>query len=212
MLPAWRTETRVGLCPDRLVLANAVHSTRDPLAQLRSACARQKRISVVVSNHYVRYAVLPHSSALASDDEWLAYARHTFEDIYGGVAAKWRIRVCPTGKQMSRVASAIDGELVDAIKGVPGVVSIQPYLMAAFNARRAKLKKQTTWFVLQEPGRLTLALIEAGAWRLIRTRRLQGNWRDALVELLDQEASRGANATSTLLCAEEETPNLMVLH
>jgi len=41
--------------------------------------------------------------------------------------------------------------------------------------------------VLEERGRLTLALFKEGAWQSIRSRRVEGDWQAQLVEVLDRE-------------------------
>ncbi len=146
-----------------------------------------EKLEVVLSNHLVRYAVLPWSAALATDDEWDAYARHVFAGTYGADAANWRVRICDGGRGRNRVACAIDAALLDALVAVERVVSIQPHLMAAFNARRREFGEHPGWFVLHEPGRLTLCLAAGGEWKLLRNRQAPENWRDSLHDLLHRE-------------------------
>jgi hypothetical protein len=193
----WRERVRVGLCPDRLVLAG---STR-PVEELEALCARFKA-TVVLSSHYVRYAVLPWSEALRTQEEWAAFAQHAFASTYGNLAAAWQVRVCDTGRRRARIASAVDAALVEKLRAL-GAVSVQPWLMAAFNARRRMFNGQAAWFVLQEHGRLTASLIAQGEWKLIRNRQANGNWREELPGILDRES---ADCDQALLCAEEEAP------
>ena len=147
------------------------------------------KLEVVLSNHLLRYAVLPWSAALASEDEWMAYARHVFAATYGAEAAGWRIRICDGGRGKSRVACAADAALLDAIAAVERVVSIEPHLVAAFNARRDEFGNEPGWFVLHEPGRLTLALLAEGEWKLLRNRQAPADWRDRLEDLLYRESA-----------------------
>lgn len=207
MLPPWRDELRVGLCPERLVLASAIQPTQgDPVASLKKLVGRRP-VHVVLSSHYVRYAVLAWSSALRSRDDWLDYARHIFTSTYGAAAMDWRLRVSGSGRA-PRVASAVDAALFESLRALPGLVSVQPYLMAAFNARRRAFGKGTRWLVLQESGRLTLALIADGLWAFVRTRQANGNWQDSLGDLLDRElASDGSPpCEQAVLCSEAEPP------
>jgi len=202
-----RADLRVGLCPDRLVTADSVDASRDPLVDLR-ALAKSTRVTLILSNHFVRYTVLPWSPALKSAHEWLALAKHSFSSTYGSVATRWRVMVSPNRTGAARVATAVDEELVQCIRAIPNVVSVRPYLMAAFNARRHALKNASAWFVIQEAGRLTVCLIAKGAWRAIRLRRAESEWQPTLADLLQRETLAGADrgAERVFLCCEDEPP------
>jgi hypothetical protein len=206
--PLWRSELRVGFCPDRLVTAQTVHRVQtDGIAQLKEL-AKGSRLCVVLSNHLVRYAVLPWNEALASKRDWEAYARHTFETTYGTAVSEWRIRACGTGRRAPRVACAVDGALIDSLRAIPGVVSIQPYLMTAFNARRAAFGAEGGWFVLHEEGRLALALIGKGGWRRVRVRQAAAGWPGMLADLLERELAGDEEDALGLAfaCTEDELP------
>jgi hypothetical protein len=151
----------------------------------------EAKLEVVLSNHLLRYAVLPWSQALSSDDEWMAYARHVFGVTFGAEASAWRIRICSGGRGKARVACAADAALLDSIAAVERVVSIQPHLMAAFNARRGEFGVDPCWFVLHEPGRVTLALLADDEWRLLRNRQAAADWRERLDDLLVRESALG---------------------
>jgi hypothetical protein len=154
----------------------------------------EARLEVILSNHLLRYAVLPWSPALVSGDEWMAYARHVFGNTYGSDAASWRVRICDGGRGKARIACAADAALLDSIAAVERVVSIQPHLMTAFNARRGDFGKAPGWFVLHEPGRLTLGLVADGEWKLLRNRQAPENWRDSLHDLLHRETEASGAA------------------
>ena len=176
MLRLRQPRARVGFFPG---------DTADSLRRIPGNAA----LEVVLSNHLIRYAVLPWSAALSSEGEWMAYARHTFTATYGGDAADWRIRLCASGRRKTRVACAADAALLDALAGVERVVSIQPHLTAAFNVRRGEFGKEPGWFVLHEPGRLTLGLVADGEWKLLRNLRAREDWRESLDDLLHRETA-----------------------
>jgi len=218
--PSWRDDLRVSVCPRRLVLARYRRALRrrliesavvpiedEPAAEL-ARLAGKARVTVVLSNHFVRYALLPPTRALRSRDEWSAYARHTFASTFGEAARSWEVRLCSTGFRHPRLACAVESSLLSSLRAVSGVVSIQPYLMSAFNERRGRLPREAAWFVLQEEGRLTFALIAGGAWRLVRSRQANGDWQSLLPELLDREiaASGEPGCDRVFLCAESEAP------
>jgi hypothetical protein len=204
----WRAELRVGLCPDRLVFRDSVQPVAgDPVAALKESVGRS-RVSVVVSNHFMRYALLPGSGVLKSDEDWLAYARHEFQATYGTQTSAWHIALCATGSNAPRLACAVDEELLASIRTLPGLASVEPYLMTAFNARRRSLSRRTAWFVLQEPGRLVLCLFTKGRWKRVRTRQASGDWQASLPDLLDRElaAASDVECSEALVCAEDELP------
>jgi len=167
------------------------------------------RATVLLSSHFVRYLVLPWSQALTSEEDWIAFAHHSFQSTYGAASTSgWHIRLSDTGPGRARVASAVDCALIDALCSVPGVVSIQPHLMSAFNARRREIGGKAAWFVLQEPARLTITLVVGGEWQLVRTRQVNGDWQAALPALLDRESALSGNSPCerVVLCSEDEAP------
>ena len=213
MSPWPRAELRAGLCPDRLVLRDQVVAG-DPVAELKRR-ADGRRVTVVLSNHYVRYAVLRPSKALRSARDWQAYARHVFEATYGAPARNWEIRLS------GRVAAAIDAPLLGELRTIPGLRSVQPCFMAAFNRRRVRPK--SSWFVVQEPGRIAVGLFIDDEWQLIRTRRIDAGWAGGLEDVLDREAlaAQARQCPRVVICAEDEPParagryeilDAMVLH
>lgn len=202
----WRPRLRAALCPERLVFEHEVVPVRgDPLGELARRSAG-RTLTLVLSNRYLRYAVLPWTETLHSEDEWLAYARHIFASTYGPQSLNWDIRICDTGRKAARLACAFDAALLDALRAVEGMASVQPYLMWAFNARRAAFDGEPAWFVLQEPGRLLICLITDGQWRSVRARQIDPQWRETLALLLDREAyMAGVPAGGrVLVCAEDD--------
>ena len=204
----WRRRLRAALCPDRLVFEHEVVPLReDPLGELARRSAGRK-LTLVLSNRYLRYAILPWTQTLRTEDEWLAYARHVFASTCGPQSSSWEIRICDTGRKAARLACAFDAALLLALRAVEGLASVQPYLMWAFNARRAAFDGEPAWFVLQEPGRLLIGLIAYGQWRSVRARQIDPHWREALPLLLDREAyMAGVPAGGrVLICAEDDVP------
>ncbi len=208
MSPLWRRELRVGLCPHRLVTPQGVKSVEDDASAELRELGKRSPLFVVLSNHFVRYTVLPHKKALRSSADWHAYAGHTFEFTYGSIATEWQIAVSPAPSGEPRVACAVDAALVDSLRSIRAVVSIQPYFVAAFNARRRTLG-QEGWFVLQEPERLALGLISKGTWQRIRVRHVSSDWASVCADLLEREFSlwAGDECSVAFVCAEDEPPH-----
>jgi len=173
---------------------------------------KSREASVVLADQFVRYALLPWNEAVKSPAQWLALARHRFAALHGAAAAEWNVKVTDTAPRGPRLACAVDKELVDALVAAfvtAGVklVSVQPFLVAAFNRIRQMVGNASCWIVVEEPGRLTLALAQRGAWVAIRSRRSDERWRVALPEILEREgAFLGLNeaCTRVIVCAQGE--------
>jgi hypothetical protein len=192
----------------RLVETSVVAVSGDPAAETARIAAKAA-VTIVLSSELVRYALLPWTPRLRSAAEWRDYARHTFSSTYGeAAAAGWEVHFCSTGFRRARLAVAVDAALLASLRALPGLVSIQPHLMSAFNARRRALRGRNAWLVLQEEGRLTAALLRNGDWHVIRSRRTHGDWQRALRDLLDREAAAaGEGCDDVVLCSEAPAPS-----
>jgi hypothetical protein len=149
--------------------------------------------TVILSNHFVRYALLPWSDVPASEEEEMSYARHIFRQGYGAAADGWELRITSGRIGAPQLASAVDKDLpgeLRAVFGRAGIVleSIQPHLMAACNACWTALRGRNAWFALVEPGSLCLALLREGSWESVRTMRMDGDGRVALPLMLERES------------------------
>jgi hypothetical protein len=173
---------------------------------------RSREASIVLADHFVRYALLPWSEAVKRPEQWLALARHRFSALHGALAAGWDVKVTETAAHGPRLACAVDRELLeklDAACAGAGVrlVSVQPFLVAAFNRIRSQLGNGSWWIVVEEPGRLTLALIQRGVWIAIRSRRSDERWRIVLPEVLERESAflgLEEPCTRVIVCAQGE--------
>ena len=155
---------------------------------------------MVLSNHFVRYAVLPERDGAASSEEELALARFHLTKIHGERVKGWEVRV---SERLARCA--IDAALLEGIKACfsrtqkPRLVSVQPRLMAAYNAARGRIPREGAWLLLAEPGRTCLARIAAKGWASVH------NGREADVdELLERERSRARRRALPALVLKHE--------
>jgi len=238
----WRPELRVGLCPDRLVSVRYARGIprrieekrlialeeREAVAPWTNAVAALKalavekanhtaHLSVVLSGRFVRFAVLPWTKTLASGAERLAYARHTFAATFGASASAWRVRLCETGRKRPWLACAVDEALIEALRPLrkgPGarLVSIEPYLMSAFNAHRRAFGAEPVWFVLDEPHCVIFSLIAKGAWQAVRTRHSKNDSPDALAHLLNRESAligTGSVSDRVLICSGSDRSDVL---
>jgi hypothetical protein len=162
----------------------------------RKACA-----TVILSNHFMRYVLLPWSDVPATEEEEMAYARHTFRQAYGEAAEGWELRLSPGRIGRPQLASAVDKRLLEALRSLFGragivLVSIQPHLMAAYNACHSSLEGRSAWLALVEPGSLCLALLRQGGWESVRSMRMDGDGRVALPLMLEREANLAESAAA----------------
>jgi hypothetical protein len=233
----WRNKLRIGLCPDRLIIASertglrqkdlrkdiiSVQTTSDNPGWLAAVDALPSalelaetgklEVTVIVSNHFMRYALLPWNAELRTEAEWESLARHRLAGVYGSTVEDWMLQSSKTGPQGARVVCAADRGMLDAIVERIGgtgarLMSIQPYLMAAFNRVRGRIGSESCWLVLEERDRLILAMFRDGAWQAIRSRRVDERWQTMLPEILEREhAMLGLDepCTQALILSEDE--------
>jgi len=219
---SWRNkQLRIGLGPDRIYVSDARAielaandgSWNGPVETLAASLGGMKgEAAVVLADQFVRYALLPYNETLKTREQWLALATHRFNTLHGPRATEWQISVTETAPQGARLACAVDRALVNQLmevfsKANMRLVSVQPFLVAAFNRIRKTVGNGSCWLVVEEPGRLTLALIQRGMWIAIRSRRVDSGWRNALPEILERESAFLGLAqpiTRVIVCAQRE--------
>jgi hypothetical protein len=149
-------------------------------------------VTLVLSNCFVHYTLVPWSEALGGKEEELAFARHCFARVYGSEVDAWALKLSPAGPGKPRLACGIEQELVDALSSCMTALgrryrSLQPHLMASFNRARARLDERPTWLVVVEPGLLCLALVQDGRWQSLRTLKVGPDWIEQLPGILARE-------------------------
>jgi hypothetical protein len=202
------------------------------VAALRGAAEAWQRervaVTVVLSNHFVRYGLVDAPPRGVRPDEALALARFHFTKLHGERAAAWDVRVTSGRRGKPGVASAIDRRLINELQSIfpraarPRLTSVQPYLMCAFNRWRTHLGARGGWLLLPEPGRVCLALLVGDVWQALQSVRSAGDTPDDWIALLDREAQRAASqpVPTTVLArsaarADSATPGpwqLVTLH
>ena len=219
----WRKKPlRIGLGPDSIIVSGSKDAVRvqgEGAGDWRSALAvlpevlksyRNQEAAVVLADQFVRYALLPWNAALKSEAEWVALAQHRFGALHGAPAAEWQVKVTETAPHGARLACAVERELISRLAEqfvAAGVhlASAQPFLVAAFNRIRKQVGNGSCWIVVEERGRLTLALIQRGAWLAIRARRSDERWRNLLPEILERETAflgLAEPCTRVIVCAQ----------
>jgi hypothetical protein len=166
---------------------------------------RPCNVTLVLSNHFVRYAIVPWSNALNTAAEEDAYLRHHFSKIHGERTKSWTLRATESAVGVPRLASAVDQALIESIQdcfpkgGKARLISVQPRLMSKFNEWRKFIPDAGAWLVLAEPDRACVALHAEGRWRSVQNGK--GAWR----ALLDRERYRMYGGV------DGEIPNLVLI-
>ena len=141
---------------------------------LREGCWQGANPQLVLSNHFVRYALIPWNDGLANQSERDAFLRHSFHLVYGDAARGWDLRLSHNGVNQAAVASGIEPALLQDIHtafGTAGfnVSAIYPHLMIGINHAQQQLSQTTYWFVLVEQGRVCIAMIHDGLWLSVKS-------------------------------------------
>jgi hypothetical protein len=210
----------VSLAPERVALArlrfNKLISKQNlesekPIETLRATIIafgkERMRATVVLSNRFVRYAVVPFEAAVSGAEEELALARFHFSRVHGEPAKGWDLRLSEGPAGAARIASAVDADLLAAIRGCfpsgsgTRLVSVQPYLMAAYNRWRDAIAREGAWLLLPETGGACLAYATRAGWLCARTFKFEEYSDTLLVENLEREQLRVATAPRAVLVA-----------
>ena len=191
----------------------ALHALRGVAASLKDDAAD---VTVVLSNHFVRFSLVPWSGELRHAGDELAMARYCFAKVHGERASQWELRLSRDVAGAPRLASAIDKDLMDSLLGCfkqggkTRLVSVQPYLMAAFNVWRKEIHRDDTWLLLIEPERACIAHIRQGKWSMIRNTKVEITDARSLLEFLERERSvtEAANESGRVLVSFAGNPKM----
>lgn len=238
MLRSWRERLLIGFSPSELTLARVKGLLRpsvtgksaipcDPAygsepwhgvaAVLRDEAVHFRGnavdVTVVLSNHFVRYALVPWNEALAGAAEELAFARHCFAKIHGERSKAWTLSVSEESAGAPRIASAIDTVLLETIRACfpldarARLVSVQPSLMSAVNFWYRPRAKASAWLLLTELERACLALHSEGRWQTVINSKGSYSTPEEWAELLERERLRtlGADSVSKVFVHSAES-------
>ncbi|MFN0317989.1 MAG: hypothetical protein ACKVQA_23425 [Burkholderiales bacterium] len=183
----WRKRLRVRISPFEVSIAAgeaierfAVEESQD-LSQWRHAVAVLSgqlvlprfagRISLEVelSNHFVRYLVIPQRRELRGRAELMAFVRHRFVHTYGPSAQDWAL--CLSGDGPARLAAAADSGLVLALQALckksGKLRCVIPSFSAGFDRTRFGASEERYWYVQAERARVCIGCVELGRWALV---------------------------------------------
>lgn len=238
MLRLWRDQVRIVLCPDRVITVHCKAGLRPRIvakqifqysgaepgwqailtvlqAALDNPDWKNADATLIISNHFVRFLLLPWNDVALTGAEKLSLLQHSFSGVYGDASATWELRLDEGSFGAPSLASAMDQGLLEQLKSIFNVStlrlkSVQPYLMTAFNACRRELGKGTAWFILAEQGMSCMGLLNNGQWQSIRLRRTGSDWFNETMLGLEREMllANIGNESSKVFVYSPESPVL----
>jgi hypothetical protein len=153
---------------------------------------KPKQLDVVLSDSMVRYACFPWRSALRSAQEDLAFARLSFDDVYGAsVSNEWHLAFSLASPGVSRLMVATPKSLFELLstnlsRALPAVVSIKTGLTQSLSTHKNALPREG-WLVNVEENTVTFASWNPKGWTWVNTVRAAVTSPADLRTLLQQE-------------------------
>lgn len=150
-------------------------------------------LSIVLSSDFVRIQLLPAQKISMNSAEKLAYAAAAYKDIYGSEMDSWIIKSHETGFNQASIVAALDKRLLEKLLQVAQqhhikLVSVQPYLMAAYNSCKAQLGKLSGYFVVVEDSKILLLDMQKGQVQNLQMSAIGNDWQQDLKQLLLRES------------------------
>lgn len=210
---SWRERYAAVVSADRVVLVRTGRGWRTRLETVAEApCAGTQRqaaldalgevlavaggrggdLTVVLSSHFVRYLLVPWRAEVGSPSELAEFAAICCDETFGSEPAGRTVITARERAGSARVAAAVDNVLLEGLRSVVAagalrLVSVQPYLMAAFDGLRRGLPARDFLFLLAEPARSCVLVASGGRWRSVRSV-AHGSRGPTLAELVEREA------------------------
>src|SRR5439155_723542 len=130
----------------------------------------------------------PWVASLSSAPERLAHGRQLLTSLYGEAVAGWELCISDAPPLASRVICAVPGELIEGVRAAcaaqgGALLSLQPQLVAAYEAWRPSLPQANAWFVSVEQGSLAAARLGRYGWERVHGVRIGSDWMRELKRL-----------------------------
>lgn len=199
----WLAEPlRIALAPGEIALARGarrqVHPAGDTAASLLPALDaalagadwQARRADVVLSQHFVRHVLTPAPGKALSPDEETALVASSLHDIYGELAAGWRLRAHSQPPHLGVLGAAIEGgfaQELDAMLARHGLrqIRIRPLAVVALGRLPARA---AGWWVLAEPGWLSLFGGTPAGWQHVAATPADATWHDTVADWVARES------------------------
>jgi hypothetical protein len=175
------------------------HAVEAALGQaLETVGGRRIVCSVVLSNSFARYGMLPWRDEVTSGPARAAYARAHLTNTYGTATDSWEFVRDESAYGEASAICALDRELLLAIRRAVRhagcrLTSVQPYFSAAFNRCRREFNERDHWFAVAERDRVCLARVANRALKLLRAQRVTGSIGAELAAMMERESLAEGN-------------------
>lgn len=186
VLPLFRNRLRVVLCPDKVILLGVSAGFHRkvwvkailPCVQILDVPSWQPAVDVLehwlrnneiavdieitLSNHFVRYVVMPFASQMNSHAEEQAWAKILVEEIYGDVAQQWQLTIGEGGYGDTKLVAALDSALFDKLTTLSKLRLREciPHFIKAYNFFSKNITVGSGFFVVVEAHLMTILLFE----------------------------------------------------
>lgn len=238
MLRLWSDQLLVALRPDNITILR-IHGSRSNFQEkiVRHCIPRESQpkwqaaidalddtlankayqgavVSIVLSHHFVRAALVPGNVAVRDAREADAFAQHCIAQANGGLSGNWRVSMSDGLPGTTKIACAVEEQLFQAITNVIArsnnkLRSIRPYFVAAFDARRKYLSKHHAWFAVVEADRCCFGRIDRGHWKSLSARRIFSSVEMELPVFIQQEellTTHGCSPEQVFIVAPNHGP------
>jgi hypothetical protein len=168
-------------------------------------------ISVSISNRWCHLMMLPWSDALLTQTDARRFAQSQFVATFGDAAHGWRYTLDDTPHRQTRLACAMEGDLLDALNSLAEqsghrLIAVESALSIA---GRALGQHRPLAFALQERGRVVLAQVDKGRIVGVQAQPCQGNWVNELSQAWQRWTLRSpelSHIASVALVRLDDTP------
>ncbi|SOD18739.1 hypothetical protein [Nitrosomonas ureae] len=149
-------------------------------------------VSVILSNHFLRYAALPPQNEITTPEEVKSYAEFRMREVYAERVDSWVISISDWSPVDGAVSAAVPHDLIMQLEQMISrydckIKIIEPYLASVYDRWQAQLKGDKIYLAIIESGRICIAITHHGKWQNIRNQRILHNAADDLLAALDQE-------------------------
>lgn len=228
---SWRDRFEIALCSDEIAVRRlstgwrskedivVEHTTMDKLTDgfgeiLDRLASRGSRIpaiaDIVLSESFVRHALLPWSPLVRGKSERAALMQACFEDAYGDPALSWRL-VADRGEYDSPApACGVEQPLLARVAAVLAtrrirLRSVTPFFCSVFNHCRPRLSLQPAVLAAGDSEWMALATFVEGRWNSLRSIRLTNDPEDLFSALARETVLQGLPKDARkLLCVPGE--------
>lgn len=204
---------RIAITPDFVAVSSGGNYRESPVgpgngeavlkavADILDARRLQGRAEIILSHQLAPVWLLPAAPVRLSWKETEGWVRERLAEQFGDLAGQWRLawEAPPPGDPIlaSGVEAAWLGKLVDILKAKSvKPVGVRPWLAAACNGHARKLGSGTAWLALAENGRLTLAGLERGRLKTVRSNQVTEDPAATLAGMLERESLLGSGAAA----------------